>query len=263
MKFLVTQIKNEKSRIIEWVQYHLNIGFDKIIFFLDEPNDGSDLIVRKLSQENNNILWFPTDGIGYKIQTYVSPEEYGHSDSIHKRILRSYTTGLNYIKTNFGLDVNNWVSFLDIDEYIVETGDDNFSNFIDELPIDIDRIYFASYDMKCPINLNESVIEQSLYRWSDFTRNTARIKNCDGFFKGRTKVMSRVYNLEKVENVHNLDFKMGITVGGDLIESSYDYFIKKFHDKEYFKLFHYRNDSLLQIYDEYDNSALKTKEKYK
>lgn len=122
----------------------------------------------------------------------------------------------------------------------------------------MDRLYITSYDMKCPINLNESVIKQSFYRWSDETRNASQ-------FVSRGKMISKVYNLEEIPCCHTLDsdknktpnkFTKTMSTGGILIKETNACVVDFFHDQEYFKLFHYRNDGQLQKYDEFDDSAL-------
>lgn len=256
MNFIVTQVKNEKSRIKEWVEYHLKNGFDKIVIYLDHPTDGSEEVLNEIVDQNKNVVWFYTNH--GKTMNYKSANDYAGNVGVVNGIKQSFERGLNYIKENYQVTYKDWVAFIDVDEFIVKTGEINFNIFLDNLDEKIDRLYIPSYDMKCPINLNNSVIEQSLYRWSDETRNSS-------VFVSRGKAVSRVFNLFEIKCVHCLDFNKDMnphtktkvmSTGGKLIEKNNSVVIDVYHSKEYFKLFHYRNDSLLQVYDQYDDSAL-------
>ena len=266
MKFIVTQVKNEEFRIEEWVNFHLNIGFDKIIFYVDYPNDKTLDIIQSLSSKNSNIIWFYTNH-SYTYNNYKTANDYGGNDALIDGIKQSFNNGLEYIKQNYNITKNDWVAFIDVDEYIVQTGKYSLDEFLYKIDPVADRIYFTSYDMKCPLNLNESVIEQSLYRWSDITRNTGN----NGLFSSRGKSMSKVSNLFQIACVHCLDsnknepsskYTTVISSGGNILKEPNSVVVDVFHNEEYFKLFHYRNDSLLQTYDEFDNTALKIKQTF-
>jgi hypothetical protein len=274
MKFLVTQLKNEKRRIQEWVEYNFHIGFDKIIIYVDYPTDGSDELIKQLSEINSNIIWFYTN---HGVTTnYTSANDYHGNIAIAYSLADSYMRGLQYIKDNFEITIDDWVGFFDVDEFVVQTGEKTLTDFLNNLDKTIDRLYFTNYDMKCPIDLDKSVIEQSLYRWSDETRNTKTYGGADaggdGLFSSRGKSMSRVYNLGKIDCCHALDYDRNKTnprigkamsTGGVLLKKRNSNLIDVFHEEEYFKMFHYRNDALMQVYDEYDDSALKIKMQYK
>jgi hypothetical protein len=257
MNYIVTQLKNEKPRIQEWVNFHLKNGFDKIIVYLDHPTDGSDQVVKNLSDSNTNLIYFYTQnslGMNYK-----TANDYAGNKIINDSIKANYSNGLDYIKRNFQISVDDWIAFIDVDEFIVKTGNYDLRTFLQKLDKRINRIYLSSYDMKCPLDLSQSVIKQSLYRWSDQTRNSS-------IFISRGKSMARIIDLHKIDCVHCLDSdkqfnpnhgNIVISSGGALNKKANDIIIDLYHDQEYFKLFHYRNNALHQIYDEYDDSALK------
>ena len=272
MNFIVTQLKNENLRIKEWIDFHLKNGFDKVIIYLDHPTDNSETVLKEICQSNSNVIYFSTI-LGIPMQTpygtiYTSTTSYNSSNdylgnlSIAYSLAYSYKRGLNYIKENYKITQHDWVAFIDVDEFIVKTGDCDLKDFLIDID-EIDRLYITSYDMKCPIDLEKSVIEQSLYRWSDETRNNS-------VFKARGKMMSRIHNLFDIHCCHSLDSDFNknpnkktktMSTGGSLIHEDEvnKNVIDVFHKKEYFKLFHYRNDGNLQNYDEYDDSALKSK----
>jgi len=272
MNFIVTQLKNEKRRVQEWVDYHFHVGFDIIIIYIDYPTDGTDDLIKEISLKNKNVIYFfTTHGVTVN---YNSPNDYHGNVAIAYSLAKSYMEGLKYIKDNYKINQNDWVAFIDVDEYIVQTGDNKLIDFLSLIDPTIDRIYLTSYDMKCPIDLDYPVIDQSLYRWSDKTRNTLD-KNGDiverGLFSSRGKSISRIYNLNKIDCCHTLDSNRDKTPdrktkvmssGGDIYRDVNSVVVDVFHDKEYFKLFHYRNHGILQIYDEYDDSALRIKNQY-
>jgi len=268
MNFIVTQLKNENKRINEWIQFHLKNGFDKIIIYLDYPEDGSDQTVKEISLNNNNVLYFntihnvpintPYGTVYTGTKSYKSSNDYSGNSTVAYSLAYSYKRGLEYIKQNFEITENDWVAFIDVDEFIVKTGNMSLVDFLIKFE-NMDRFYITSYDMKCPIDLNESVIKQSTYRWSDKTRNESQ-------FVSRGKMISKVYNLEEILCCHTLDsdinknvnkFTKTMSTGGNLVKENHTNVVDFFHDQEYFKLFHYRNDGQFQKYDEYDDSALK------
>lgn len=257
MNFIVTQLKNEKLRIEEWVKYHLKNGFDKIIIYLDYPTDGSDDLVKNITQKLKVEYFYTNHGVTVD---YKSPNDYAGNVSIAYALVNSYQRGLNYIKETHRIGVDDWVAFIDVDEFIVKTGSLELKDFLCGVDDRIDRLYIPSYDMKCPIDLNMSVVKQSLYRWSDDVRNNS-------IFNSRGKMISRIYNLFKLDCAHCLDSNVQKTpskktkvmsTGGNLIRQPNSVVVDFFHEEEYFKLFHYRNDGMLQQYDEYDDSALRS-----
>lgn len=258
MYFIVTQLKNESKRIEEWVDFHIKYGFDKILFYLDYPTDDSVQVVKDLADKYHDRIAFSyTDGIGYTLDKYKSPEDYGGQPGLINRIRRSYYLGTEWIYAHYGHDKNHWIAYIDVDEFIVQTGDTHIYDFLSKVvPEDINRVHLPSYDMIEPTDLDKSVIEQSIYRWSDKTRNYGSVNGESGWFSSRTKSIMRFDKDYIIGCVHHIDKSPCMTTGGDL-RMDINIWAHKYHDKEYFKLFHYRQDSLLPIYDELDETALK------
>jgi hypothetical protein len=257
MNYIVTQFKNEKSRIKEWIEFHFKNGFDKILIYLDHPTDGSDELIKDLVKSNSNLIYFYVKN-SLNIN-YTTANDYGGNEKFIRCLRENYLNGLNYIKTNFVISEDDWVAFIDVDEFLVKTGADDLNTFLQKINNKINRIYLTSYDMKCPLDLSKSVVQQSLYRWSDKTRNNS-------IFISRGKSMSRIMDLYKIDCVHCLDSNkqfnpnhknIVMSSGGLLDKRTNDVIIDVYHDQEYFKLFHYRNHALHQVYDQYDDSALK------
>lgn len=257
MNYIVTQFKNEKSRIKEWIEFHFKNGFDKILIYLDGPTDGSDEIVKELADKNGNLMFFYAQN-SLNIN-YATANDYGGNERFISCLRENYFYGLDYIKRNFRICRDDWVAFIDVDEFLVQTGAYDLNTFLQRIDNKINRIYLTSYDMKCPLDLSKSVVQQSLYRWSDETRNNS-------IFISRGKSMSRIMDLYKIDCVHCLDSNkqfnpshknIVMSSGGLLDKRANDVIIDVYHDQEYFKLFHYRNHALHQVYDQYDDSALK------
>lgn len=254
---IVTQLKNEAKRIREFVEFHINkIGIDKIIIYADDPLDNSIEVIQSLINEGYNVKLCNTDGVGYTSRFYTSPNDYGGQISFIDRIRRSYLTEMNYMNSNETVDGNDWAIFVDVDEFLIPTADLTIHEYVEKIvPSDINRIFLPSYDMICPIDLDKSVIDQAVYRWSDATRDYAK----DGYFKNRHKSMTRICKTNRVDCVHQiLSGEKYITTGGSMLDIDPNEYISA--DKSYFKLFHYRNDGLIQIYDEYDNTAVLIKD---
>ena len=96
---MATMVKNEGHRIVEWINYHLSLGFEKIIVYLNNSTDGTAQIIESLG--NPNIITVPFD--------YTAFPEW-HYDNV-QRIQLS-------LNSNILRKFSNWVCFTDIDEFI-------------------------------------------------------------------------------------------------------------------------------------------------
>ena len=47
---IITQVRNEGKRLLDWILYHKNIGIDQFIIYLDNCTDNSINILEKLSK---------------------------------------------------------------------------------------------------------------------------------------------------------------------------------------------------------------------
>lgn len=106
MKIAIVAIaKNENLYVNEWIDFHLNLGFDNIIICDNNDEDGE-----RLSQVIDNDRVIIKDYIGVKM---VQPIAY---TDMFKEYRNQY----------------NWICFIDIDEYIFldEKYNGNIKNFI-------------------------------------------------------------------------------------------------------------------------------------
>lgn len=234
---IVTQLRNESQRIIEWILYHANeIGIRKFIIF-DDHSDDETLKYLDLLKDEFNIEVFKTIKASYYSDS-KNPEIYGNID-LHKRILNSMNEGLNLLKKN---NIGEWVFFIEVDEFIKP--DFAINDYLSTIPENINRIWIPSYDFSDDFIINNKILSQSVYRWSDNTRNAT--------FKGRCKSALRI--TEQTQNIvciHNLDFSDCVRTSGT--DNNNDNKMAR-QDTKGIKLFHYRKPSLFSNFDEYDDS---------
>lgn len=97
---IVCQIKNERLYVKEWVDYHLNLGFDHIFLYEDYGSEShADLL-----EDYSNVDVIPMKDTG--IENYYS--------TITQKVL--YKSKLKELINNKEYD---WVAFIDVDEFIV------------------------------------------------------------------------------------------------------------------------------------------------
>lgn len=56
---IATMVKNGKDRILEWINYHLALGVDKIIVYLNNSTDGTEEVIKKINNPNVISVLFP------------------------------------------------------------------------------------------------------------------------------------------------------------------------------------------------------------
>lgn len=101
--YIITSAKFEECYVEEWVKYHLNIGFDKIIINDNNPKD--------YPYQLKDILKKYIDEGTVVIERYY--DHFGHSDDPEKEFPNIYMWLYNKYKNEF-----DWFSKLDIDEFI-------------------------------------------------------------------------------------------------------------------------------------------------
>jgi hypothetical protein len=249
----VTQVRNESKRVLEWINFHKKVGIERFIIFDDDSSDN----LREIAKKIPGVSILRAINYGQKFST-DNQNSYAGSEELQVRIRDSLKTGCSILKKeNF-----DWAACIDVDEFIVPTSSNTIQEYLKTLKAEIPKIYLASFDMKCPIDLDHSVIKQSLHRWSEDTRVHGRALGVDGLFKTRGKSM---INLEKwsggMNCVHIITDDHFQYSGTDL--SKYPHISEDPYYKKYMtgfdthlRLFHYRNNGLLQSYDEKDDRAL-------
>lgn len=96
-KVIVACMRNEALFVVEWVAHHLAVGFDRIVVFTNDCDDGTDVILREMSK------FAP-------VECYDNPPPY-EAGSIQKQALqRAYA--MKQVKHAA------WVLHIDADEYV-------------------------------------------------------------------------------------------------------------------------------------------------
>lgn len=110
---IVAIAKNEGRYLEEWVMYHLAIGLDRIVVYDHESDDETSSLLHNLSRSLpvERILW-ETPGGGQ------SPQRSAYNDAARR--IRDM----------------EWGVFIDIDEFIVPWGYDDFPAFVRNIPQD-------------------------------------------------------------------------------------------------------------------------------
>lgn len=230
---IVTQIRNEEKRLSDWIKYHKKIGIDEFIIYLDNCTDKSRDILEELSKD-----------INIKIRDANMFGSYPDSDnpntysafSVVMRIKDSYKRGLREVRDS-NVGNNHWTIFTEVDEYIVPQQEDSLSDIVSR--VFGNRIYIASYDFKCPFDLDYPVYNQTFMRWSDVTRQSGTAHGVSGWFKNRGKSLVRTnFVLSDDVDIHDVDFS--------------DFW----QDDNLLKINHYRNNGEMQVYDHEDKKIL-------
>ena len=226
---IVTQLRNEKNRVIEWLLYHRDIvGVEKFIIYDDNSNDDTYNLLENMKMDFN-ISLFKSNMSGNYIQT-DNPNIYSSGD-LHNRILNSMNSGLSYLRDREEY-IDKWCFFIEVDEFIKI--DSDLQEYLNSIPDGINRLWIPSYDFEDGFSINNKVLSQSMHRWSDDTRNQ--------HFMGRCKSALRITKDPKfIRCIHNLDWSPCVRTSGT-IPNSDNLMIRQ--DNSGIKLFHYRKPSL-------------------
>ncbi len=89
---LIAICKNEAEYLPEWIEYHVNLGFSKIIIYDNESNDNTVEVLKKYIEDGLvDYIWYP----GKRMQ------------------VRAYSDAINRVK-----QIARYVAFMDIDEFL-------------------------------------------------------------------------------------------------------------------------------------------------
>lgn len=96
---IVAVAKNEEKYLKDWIEYHLNLGFDRILIADNNPegNQGQLVIMNQYSQV------IPIDVLGDKLKNI------GYQVNLYKNLH-------DFIKQNY--PEIEWIAYIDIDEYL-------------------------------------------------------------------------------------------------------------------------------------------------
>ena len=90
---IVAIFKNEGKNLVEWIEYHLNLGFEKFYLYDNESSDNPQEILRPFIK-NNKVVYTFFPGKGMQLRAY--------NDALKK-----YRYKIHYM------------AFIDLDEFIM------------------------------------------------------------------------------------------------------------------------------------------------
>ena len=96
---IVTMIKNYAHRIVEWIDYHITLGFSHIVIFDNGSSDGLEDALSKYSRDQITIIPFPY--IPFPNRCFADTQRIAHN------------IGVNALKKSCA-----WVCLLDADEFV-------------------------------------------------------------------------------------------------------------------------------------------------
>jgi hypothetical protein len=113
---LVVIAKDEARYLPEWVAYHLAIGIDRIFLYDNDSTDSTPTLLERLAQS------FPIERIDWPGAGRESPQRSAYNDSLAR------------------LSDFEWVTFIDVDEFLVPWGFDGVKSFLAAIPPDISMV---------------------------------------------------------------------------------------------------------------------------
>jgi glycosyltransferase involved in cell wall biosynthesis len=108
--------KNEGKFIAEWAAFHLSIGCDRIIVYVNDSEDDTETILRTLGRH------YPVECVPWPSGDFRSPQRAAYADAIEST-----------------RDCE-WIAFIDIDEFLVPWKDGSIGAFLDRVPEDVSAI---------------------------------------------------------------------------------------------------------------------------
>jgi hypothetical protein len=187
---IITTMKAPPGEVQLFVNYHLNIGIDKLIIYVDDPEDAAleiyrnhkDVIVKPCDDEH----WHRVAG--------------GRSAVLAERIVSNFLDGIEIAK-DLGCE---WVTLIDGDELLYST--DNIVESLNESGADVVR-----YDLREAISLREdydNIFEADTFKvYSKGAKlKLARFLGCrvatygNTYFNGH-KASKSAYRLDSIDRV--------------------------------------------------------------
>ena len=96
---IVTMVKNYAHRIVEWIDYHITLGFSHIVIFDNGSTDGLEEVLNKYSRDQITLIPFPYTP--FPNRCFADTQRIAHN------------IGVNALKKRCA-----WVCLLDADEFV-------------------------------------------------------------------------------------------------------------------------------------------------
>jgi hypothetical protein len=109
--------KNEAKYLPEWLAYHLAIGFDRIVVYSNDTEDHQNELLDEIAKRDHRVRW-----IAWPTRPGISPQNSAYND-----LLSRCTTP--------------WVTFLDIDEFVVPLEDEGIHEWLATVPEDVSTVH--------------------------------------------------------------------------------------------------------------------------
>lgn len=174
--FIITQAKDQSYRLKDWILYHIEEGFDTIIYFDDYSEDDSIDNLKNISAKYGvNIIINYSDNIGNKRtrQEMSNSQSYAGDVSVNYRIIRSYNRGLEIARS---LNPDSICALIDVDEFITSDrgkATDSIRNLMSER--NTKHLAIHSFDVYDDFEQKEwySTDECTKFRWDfDYRKQT-------------------------------------------------------------------------------------------
>ena len=180
---ICTMTKNQGTRLVEWVRYHHELGFNKFIIFLDSCTDDSKKILESITDIDIDI---------YETESFsIDTASLAWVDRSH--VMYTYT-----VENYSHLD---WIGFVEIDEFIFpQIKDFNMVEFLSS--VDTKCVYINSWDFEGPFDENAQILGQSYKVWTDVQRFSST-------YKHRGKSIIKPSEFDKCMDAHHFRMKNG------------------------------------------------------
>jgi hypothetical protein len=109
--------KNEGKYLVEWIAFHLAIGFDKIVIYSNDTEDNQNDVLAAIAKGEPRLEW---------INWPSPPGESAQHAAYNDLIRRCETT---------------WVAFLDLDEFVVPLEDRGIRQWLATVPDDVATVH--------------------------------------------------------------------------------------------------------------------------
>jgi hypothetical protein len=217
---LSTMTKNQGNRLKEWIEYHKDLGHKKFIIFLDNCTDNSEEVLESLKNIEFDIDIYKTENFGTELLSLGWIER---SHKMYDFVIEKYS--------DF-----DWITFIEVDEFIYPQKNINFVTFLDSLKSDC--LYINSWDFKPPFDENKKILGQSYFIWTDEQRYNSRYR-----FRGKSII--RPHKFIKCMDAHHFMQKNNFVSGEFKINHvnflQINYGKEVTIDDSLFKIFHFRN----------------------
>lgn len=158
---ILTMSRGDEKRITDWLLYHHQLGFNRFIILLDNPNDSSEELLKRIAQEHNIRIDFsivgpmgpyfhgcPKEEFDARNEVWLkeNAEELSQTERVINNPLswRQYHYFPKFLQELVESQRDGWVSLIDVDEYIVLEEHSNIAKFV--LSFDKPRIRLNSYN---------------------------------------------------------------------------------------------------------------------